>query len=313
MDLDDRASRRLKMSDLRMLTAVVRWGSMSKAASHLNLTQSAISKALGALEHTLNVRLLDRTPHGVQPTIYGQALLDRGTAIFDELAHAVKDIEFLADPAGGELRIGSGPPLAGMLTETIERLASRYPKMIFHVIERDVTVLMNNDLLERGIDLVLGRIANPIDDEVFSADVLFDDNVSIVAGKASTWARKRKIELSELVHERWILPPLAGLAGAHATDAFRANGLDVPQVRVIANSTSVRDRLLSTGRYLAAVPGVELRFSDTRTQIKVLPVHLRVKPRPVGIVTLKNRTLGPAARLFVEEARVVAKRMTARN
>jgi DNA-binding transcriptional LysR family regulator len=312
MDLDDRASRRLKMSDLRMLLAVVRWGSMSKAASHLNLTQSAVSKALGALEHTLGVRLLDRTPHGVQPTIYGQALLDRGTAIFDELSHAVKDIEFLADPTGGELRIGSGPPLAGILSEVIERLASRYQKMIFHVVERDVTALYN-DLLQRGIDLILGRIANPIDNEIFSADILFDDNVSIVAGKASAWARKRKIELSELVHERWILPPLAGLAGAHAADVFRANSLDVPQARVIANSTSVRDRLLSTGRYLATVPGVELRFSDERTRVKVLPVHLRVKPRPIGIVTLKNRTLGPAAQLFIEEARVVARRMNARN
>jgi len=39
----------------------------------------------------------------------------------------------------------------------------------------------------------------------------------------------------------------------------------------------------------------------------VLPATLGVKPRPVGIVTLTNRILGPAAQMFIDEARVVAK------
>jgi DNA-binding transcriptional LysR family regulator len=87
MDVEDRVSRRLKLSDLRMLLTIVQWGSMSKAAAHLNLSQSAVSKAFGELEHTLGVRLLDRTPQGIKPTIYGTALLNRATAIFDEVRH----------------------------------------------------------------------------------------------------------------------------------------------------------------------------------------------------------------------------------
>ena len=69
MEPDDRVSRRLKMSDLRMLLAVVQWGSMSKAAAYLNISQSAVSKALGELEHPLGVRLLDRSPQGIEPTV----------------------------------------------------------------------------------------------------------------------------------------------------------------------------------------------------------------------------------------------------
>jgi DNA-binding transcriptional LysR family regulator len=311
MDLNDRVMQRLKMSDLRMLLAVAQWGSMSKAAAHLNITQSAVSKALIELEHTLGVRLLDRNPQGVEPTQFGRALLNRGTAIFDELRQGVKEIEFLADPAGGELRIGIGPPLAELLSDIIDRLSSRYSKMIFHVIERDVNALMDGELRERAIDLVLGRIATPIDDDTFSADILFDDRPFVIAGTANPWSRRRKIRLAELVGERWIFPPLAGVAGSAVSDAFLANGLEVPRVSVIANSIRVRDRLLATGRYLAVAPGVELRFSnDKRSQLKVLPVKFDVKPRPVGIVTLKNRSLGPAARIFAEEARLLTKRMT---
>ena len=53
------------------------------------------------------MRLLDRSPRGVEPTAFGRALIKRGVAVFDELRQGVKDIEFLADPTAGELRIGT--------------------------------------------------------------------------------------------------------------------------------------------------------------------------------------------------------------
>ena len=104
--------RRLKLSDLRLLHAVVQWGGMARAAERLNISQPAVSKAVKALEHTLGVRLLDRNPQGVEPTVYGQALLKGGVAVFDELEQSVKQIAFLADPTAGivggrvELRVG---------------------------------------------------------------------------------------------------------------------------------------------------------------------------------------------------------------
>ena len=105
MDLDDRALRRLKLSDLRLFHAVVQRGGMAKAAAHLSISQPAVSKAIAALEHTLGVRLLERHPQGVEPTLFGRALLKGGIAVFDELKQSMKEIEFLADPTAGELRI----------------------------------------------------------------------------------------------------------------------------------------------------------------------------------------------------------------
>src|SRR5262245_1744500 len=310
MDVNDRVTRRIKMGDLRMLLAAVQWGSMSKAATQLNITQSAVSKALTELEHTLGVRLLDRNPQGVEPTPYGRALLDRSVAIFDELQQGVKDIQFLADPASGEVRIGIGPPQGGLVSDIIERLALRYPRMIFRVVERDMSGLVNGDLRDRMIDVALGWLAMPINDETFNAELLFYDKRLVVTGATNPWTRRRKIALAELVGERWILPPLTGLAGSSIAEDFLASGVQVPRVSVIVNSLSVRDRLLATGRYLAVVPGVELRFRDKRTPHKVLPVSFGAKPRPVGIITLKNRTIGPAVQAFIDEARVLAKRMT---
>src|SRR4051794_23929908 len=98
MQLSDRIGRRMKLHDLHVLMAVVQAGSMSKAAQLLNTTQPAISRSIADLEHTIGVRLLDRGRHGAEATVYGRALLEGGTAMFDDLRQAVRNIEFLADP-----------------------------------------------------------------------------------------------------------------------------------------------------------------------------------------------------------------------
>jgi DNA-binding transcriptional LysR family regulator len=67
---EQRISRQLKLRDLHVLMAVARSGSMGKAASALSVSQPAISKAIADMEAALGVKLLDRNPRGVVPTIY---------------------------------------------------------------------------------------------------------------------------------------------------------------------------------------------------------------------------------------------------
>src|SRR5436309_8586270 len=102
----ERIERRLKLHDVRVLMSVVQAGSMNKAAERLATSQPAISRAISDLEHALGVRLLERNPGGILPTQYGEAIIRRGLAVFDELRQGIKDVEFLSDPTSGELRVG---------------------------------------------------------------------------------------------------------------------------------------------------------------------------------------------------------------
>ena len=134
----DRIGRRVKLRDLHILMAVVQWGSMVKAAKHLGISTPVVSKTIADIEHTLGVPLLDRHPHGTEPTLYGRALIKRSVAVFDELRQSVHDIESLADPSVGEVRIGSTEPLAaGIVPAIIERLNRRHPRILFHVVQAD--------------------------------------------------------------------------------------------------------------------------------------------------------------------------------
>ena len=135
MQLSDRIGRRMKLQDLHVLMTVVQAGSMGKAARRLNTTQPDISRSIADLEHALGVRLLDRHRQGVEPTEYGRALLDCGVAVFDDLRQGVKNIEFLADPTAGEVRIGSITLLAAsFVSAVVDRLSRRYPRIVFHLV-----------------------------------------------------------------------------------------------------------------------------------------------------------------------------------
>src|SRR5436190_18135391 len=155
MRVNERIGRRLKLRDLNIFLTVVNERSMSKAAIELAVSQPAISRAIADMEHALGVPLLDRNPHGVEPTLYGRSLIKRSIVIFDELRQSVKDLEFLADPTVGEIRIGcNGPLAAGMVPAVIETFNRRHPRVLFHVVQADLPTLQR-ELRDRNIELAI--------------------------------------------------------------------------------------------------------------------------------------------------------------
>jgi DNA-binding transcriptional LysR family regulator len=314
MSLHDRIIHRLKLRDLRLLLVLNDWGSMAKAANHLNLTQSAVSKAITELEHTFGVRLFDRTPKGIEPTPYGQALLKGSVGVFDELRQSINVIEHLADPAAGELRIGCAPPMSwGIVPIVIDRLVQKHPRLAFHVLEGDPTTLRDHDLRERRIDLAIGRVIAPIPDDDIDAEVLYNEKAFVVAGKNSRWATRRKIALAEIVDEPWCVPPPGSFAGFLLAEAFREQGLPAPHIAAVSFSIPLLNALLATGNFLSVLPNALLQFNPDLISLKVLPIELPARPGPVGIVTLKKRTRSPLAQLFIDHVREVAKPLAKRK
>jgi DNA-binding transcriptional LysR family regulator len=306
MQLSDRIGRRLKLQDLHVLMAVVQAGTMGKAAQHLNTTQPNISRAIADLEHAFGVRLLDRHRQGIAPTEYGRALLDCGTAVFDDLRQGVKKIELLADPGAGEVRIGSTTYTGEIfVTAVIERLSRRYPRIVFHLVTTDETDTLHRDLHERNVDFLIARKGSRFSDQKLGFETLYDPSFVVLAGSRSPWVRRRRIALAELVNEPWVLPPPESIMGPGYLDIFRASGLDYPRIAVFATQPGARLNLVTTGRFLTMQASV-LRFSKS-PQIAALPVKLQYARAPVGIITLKDRTLSPTAQLFIETARELAK------
>jgi DNA-binding transcriptional LysR family regulator len=308
MKLTDRIGRRIKLQDLHVLMAVVEAGSMGKAAERLHTSQPAISNSIAKLEHAVGARLLDRHPQGIEPTQHGHALLDCGAAVFDDLRQGIRNLDALADPTAGEVRIGCNPVLAAnFVPAVIDRISQRYPRIGFQL-TTTVTDRLHEQLINRTVDLLITRKFGHIEDAGLNFEFLFEDPFVVATGANNRWVGRRKVRLADLAKEPWLLPARDSAFGSVAIQAFRASGLDYPRVAVVTDSPEVRSRLLPTGRFLTIWSASAVRWWGGRSGLKILPVELPIASQPNGIVTLKNRSLSSVAQLFMQHSRDVARR-----
>src|SRR5262249_33975473 len=205
---------RRKLRTLKVLVAVRDGKSMAKAAEQLGVSQPVVSKAIADLEKLVGVRLFDRGAGGIEPTHHGLALIKRSIAIFDDLNTSIVELETLADPGAGEVRIGITEAVgATFMPVTIERMSRKKPRIKFELVLADPRRLVERELRERRVDLIIGRFPEEVPDDV-DATFLYRDRLNVVAGAASPFVRRRKISLAELVNERWVLPPTDHPIGA---------------------------------------------------------------------------------------------------
>jgi DNA-binding transcriptional LysR family regulator len=312
IDWESQIGRRLRLRDLHVFSTAIQRGSMAKAAQQLGVSQPAVSEVIADLEHALGVRLVDRSAQGVAPTIYGDALLRRSVAVFDELKQSVRDIEFLSDPTVGEVRVACAESLwYTLLPEVILRFSKQYPRVKVHA---DLTGHSREfrGLHERKYDCVLHRVPASLLDEYATDDLnlesLGDETGVVAAGTHTKWARRRKIDLAELVDEPWALGEPGTWHRALSDEIFRARGLNAPKPSVTTVSITLRARLLAAGPYLALfLPSVMRQLIADHYAVTGLPVDLPARPFSTVIITLKNRTLSPVVEQFLACVREAAK------
>ena len=309
---ETRISRRLRFRDLEVLFAVVQCGSMAKAAAELGVTQPAVSEVVADLEDAFGVRLFDRSPQGAVPTIYGRALLKRGVAAFDELKQGIRDIEFLADPTKGEVRIGCPDSIAGaILAPMVQKFCGDYPGIAISIDPVPTPTLEVPELHARKLDVVVARLSRPYTDDPLGSDLnvetLFDDEAVIAAGANNRFARRRKVDLADLLDANWVGTSRQTFTTMLLEQAFQARNLPLPKMRVMTFSVQVRAHLLATADFVSAMPKSMLRLNPECSGLKQLPIKLAKSGFPLAIVTLKDRTLTPAVELFLASLRTYVK------
>jgi DNA-binding transcriptional LysR family regulator len=225
------------------------------------------------------------------------------------LKQSIRDIEFLSDATTGEVRVGfwEGPLWFTLLPDVILRFSKQYPRIAVH------TYLIDHSdaflgLRERKYDCVLMFFLQGSDDEAgddLKVEILYDDERTVAAGVHSKWARRRQIDLAELIDEPWVSVGATSWYHAHTVATFGARGLSRPRPMVTTDSIILRARLVAGGPYLSVFStSVLQRLIADNYQIRALPVDLPGISN--AIVTLKNRTLSPVVERFLACVREVA-------
>jgi DNA-binding transcriptional LysR family regulator len=217
--------------------------------------------------------------------------------------------------ATGQVQVGCPESISSAVLSAIAELFfRRCPKAVLDV--DDVNFGRLAPLLDRKIDLVIARGGRGFAEQDVSDDLdvktLFEDELVVVAGSESRWFNRRKIDLADLVNERWILTAPGIWNYMLVSEAFRARGLDAPNISMRTLSVHLRANLVATGDFITTLPRSVLHLYAARFGLKALPIDFPARPWPVSIITLKNRTLSPVAEQFIECAYEVAKGMNRR-
>lgn len=289
---------------LQRFLAIYEHRSFGRAAAQLHITQPALTKSIQLLEEHLGVRLFERTPSGIVPTIYGEALSLHAKAIEAEMDNAAREIATLSGAIKGELRIGATPSVASdLIPRAFLKLQSERPGIILNVVEG----LMDHHVpsLRRGeLDLVVGGWVRAHHPDL-TTEILMRDEVMIFAGEDHPLAELSEVPWSALYDYPWVMPPHSQFWVQGLEQAFAAQGLAAPTAASTTNSALFIRAMLLRNLYLTALPA-RLLINETRSG---RIVALTVKELDVGFdVTLSYRTQAarlPAFNYFVKTLKSV--------
>jgi len=273
---------------LRHFLAIYDSGSLGQAAAVVHVTQPALTKSIKQLEDRLQVKLFDRTPLGVVPTVYGEALAVHAKAIQAEVRAAETQLAMLRGAAGGHVVVGIGPTLAtDLMPLATAQLFRRKPGIQVTVVEGLLEDLI--PALRRGeLDLAITACSMGSDADLVS-ETIFRDKVGILCSATHPLATQASIAIKEMLNYPWALPTQKVAWRRCLDDLFFAEGLAPPAAIVTSTSAFFLRALLLQGSFISYLPHRLVAAEVRAGQIVSLPVPNAVLDIE-GTLTYRKRT-----------------------
>ena len=288
---------RLRFRHLRLITELQRDGSLRAAAQTLNLTQPAVSKALGEIESAFGFALFTRMARGVTPTAQGAIAIRGAALLLQELAHLRSEAQ-AGEHAAAIIRIGAPPFVAqGYLPKVLARLAQRDPPVRVHLLEERVPVLIQA-LLQGEVDALVTSHPMQMPEAGPAAlrfERLFEVEFSVIAPPGHPLTRARKVDWQQLAREPWVMPAKTSMARRVIEESFMRAGA-VPPLPVVESTSPVTNvQLVAAGAGLSIAPTTTSRHAQSLGQVKSLKVSPAIPPSPVELIfrgTVANPRVG---------------------
>lgn len=305
---------RLKIRQLLLLSALGDLGNLRRAAAELGMTQPAATKLLHELESALNVELFERSRRGMMPTVFGEAMIRRARALLTDLDGARDEIAALSEGSLGTLALGTNSSTASELVpRAVAALLERHPNVRVSLVEGVNDMMMS--MLRRGeLDMVVGRVLGGAAMDEVDLRMLHEDEFVIVCGPRHPLLNMKRIELSDLVKQRWILPNSTAPVRQRLDILFTEHGGGRPRNAVESVSLLTNLAMLQESNMVTVMPADLVRQFSRSGLVKPLPVTLPGLFFPVALITRIHRANSPVAEAFIEELlRVSATAPAGRN
>ena len=308
------------MLDIRLLRHVLalkQYRNFARAAEFLRISQPALSRSIAGIEQSLGVKLFDRTPSGVEPTLYGQIVIDRGQGVIDQEEELRREILLMQGLEAGELSIGVAPfPFEISVCKAVAKLIARYPKLQLRI-SKDSPQAIIHRVLSGSIDLGIADIRHCHSDACLEIEPLPLHRIVCCCRKAHPLAGKPAPSLNEILGYPLVnpvFPPaLAAILPAETTagrvDAETGNFLPAITVDSIAAARIIAagcDALLPIA---PACVDAELQSGE----FVILDFMAPWMHTQYAFISRKGRTHAPAALELMAQVREIERQAIERG
>lgn len=287
---------KIDFDGIQAFVAIAELGGFSKAAEHLHVTQTALTRRVQKLEAYLGLRLLDRTTRYVELTVVGREFLPQARSIVSEMTQAVGRLKDMSRNARGSLTIACIPTMAShALPAVIRRYTATHPGNRIRIIDASAVEVRDAVLhgqAELGIGIPMERHPDLLETQMLEEPYMFfcRDEHPLSGHKSITWSDLREAELiviSGLSANRVFLDYQLARRGISLTGAYEVQHL----------STAIG--LVAAGVGTAILPSSTLE-DGARPGLCRVPLTGPVVKRKITLFRRRNSTLSPAASAFHE-------------
>jgi DNA-binding transcriptional LysR family regulator len=298
---------RLKTRQLLLLIALDEQRNIHRAAETLHMTQPAASKQIKDLEEMLDVKLFERLPRGMEPTLFGETMIRHARMALTSLSLAHDDVLALKSGLVGQVEVGViMTPAMSLLPKAIARVKLQAPLLRIGVHLEPSNTLLN--MLERGtLDFMIGRILEHDTNSRFTYEELTEEPACAVARIGHPLASAANLTLKDIASHPWILPPQGSILRHRVDMMFRRASLEPPANTVDTTALLLITALLQQTDTLHVMPVDVARYYQSLNVLTILPIELPVKMDAFGIIRQQDHLLSPGATLLLTAVRNAAK------
>ncbi|AMM85773.1 LysR substrate-binding domain-containing protein [Martelella sp. AD-3] len=317
---DEFIRRGLRFSQMRLIALLDRKGQISSAAAQLGMTQSAASRLLSELEHTVGAKLYERHGRGVVLSEAGQAMARQAMIILNQLDSAHQEISQIVDGARGQVRIGAvtGPSMQ-LVLPVIHELRENYPEIELSVLV-DTSDKLAEALFSHDLDFYIGRLPEEVDAKSVTMRPLGVEPINMIARTGHPLCDRGPISIGACLDYDWVLQPVGAPMRRSIEAHLLANGFTLPRhvfvttspllsLAIIADTDAVTpvarpvaDFLHIDGRLGADICQLPVRESIDVSPYSIIQRVTAVQPPPVErVLALIDREIKMRPEQFPED------------
>lgn len=283
---------------LEYLLAIAEFGSYTRAAEALHVSQPTLSQQIKHLEESLNTVLVDRSKRHVRLTDAGEVYLQYARRAWGELDRATRAIEDVRDMTRGSLRLGWTPITDYLACSLLLEFHSQYPGIdvsTFEMPQDSIEAAVAEDRIDVGIAFTKPSPPDDAQASGIEVNTLFEETLCLAVGSAHPRAGQTEpISVEELGREPLVMPDAHFALRRHVDRYCREHGI-APRVAVETDSLAVIIEMIQVGPLATILPSTIIKRQCGLYMIAPSPeIPLKV----ITLICRKNGYKSSALRAF---------------